>query len=607
MSKIMRVYYDNAGLPYKDSALSTLYPIVGNEFTGANNTTEVHFYCENMGQATWVANCKLPNGDKVNRLLVSGVDNDGQNYQNLPLDSQLTSVVGHLKIGLNGYAGNISIDEEELENNDLVVISGTPTIIASGIIDIAMNYSPIVIPVSELAPNEYQELLALIGNKIGVNDTILVASDVSQLLATNYNNGQIIFDKATLKLYQVENEEFVLVDTFAYTDENNEFTGTNIFKGNVYKGEEETDSNAMLNKREIIELVDENSGAAAVPNNQMTVSYITDPITNTNGYFKNGYAYVGLSGGSYRITYNGESLTEEQARDYMQYMCGSRFLPHYDYANNKPQYTYFVIDNTVCFQVQYDGSDLVLVRKESLFELKTNKVNEVNVHSTNTQYPSARCLYNNIKNVTELAEGKTKTYVLSYATTGLDRTAPADFYYKPDGTAFTSWEEIDEYIGSFALAGGCGNPLFNSQADDIDVYDKYLITITDTIIVPYKNVNVGDIILVVETDVPDRWAGVPTDSLYKLETSKIDLTSYYTKTETNNLLNNYYTKTETNSLLTGYVSLAGNQTITGVKEFSNGLSTTSIKGVATMTQAQYDALVSAGTVDADTFYFIEEE
>lgn len=32
-----------------------------------------------------------------------------------------------------------------------------------------------------------------------------------------------------------------------------------------------------------------------------------------------------------------------------------------------------------------------------------------------------------------------------------------------------------------------------------------------------------------------------------------------------------------------------------------------VKGAATMTQAQYDALVSGGTVDADTFYFIEEE
>ena len=32
-----------------------------------------------------------------------------------------------------------------------------------------------------------------------------------------------------------------------------------------------------------------------------------------------------------------------------------------------------------------------------------------------------------------------------------------------------------------------------------------------------------------------------------------------------------------------------------------------IKGAATMTQAQYDALVSGGTVEADTFYFIEEE
>ena len=254
MSKIMRVYYDNAGLPYKDSALSTLYPIVGSEFTGANNTTDIHFYTDNMGQALWVANCKLPNGDKVNRLLVQGIDEDGNSYYSLPLDRELTSIQGHLKIGLNGYAGNISIDEEELEENDLVVISGTPTIIATGVIDIAMNYSPIVIPVSDLTPSDYQQLLAIIGSKLDITKGIFVLEDITNADYTNYALGQIIYDKNSKLFYRVVSNGFVLENIDIGSLEVNGQTLSSLLAGIVYEEElqnyyTKTEVNGLLDNK----------------------------------------------------------------------------------------------------------------------------------------------------------------------------------------------------------------------------------------------------------------------------------------------------------------------------------------------------------------------
>jgi hypothetical protein len=211
----------------------------------------------------------------------------------------------------------------------------------------------------------------------------------------------------------------------------------------------------------------------------------------------------------------------------------------------------FEADLNAAFDNFYENAQEIIREKAEIYfaskEDKANKVTTLSNASTDTQYPSAKLVYDTIQYVIAVAEGKCKSYILSYVTTGLDRTAPASLYYKPDGTPFTSWEEIDEYIGSTALAGGCGNPSFNSQENSLHIYGKYLLTTNWTILVPSKNnvLKVGDIILVTETDVPDRWVGSPTDVFYKLETSKVDLTNYVT------------TNTE--------------QTITGQKTFSNDI------------------------------------
>ncbi len=648
MSKIMRVYYDNAGLPYKDSALSTLYPIVGSEFTGANNTTEIHFYCDNLGQATWVANCKLPNGEKLNRLLVVGVDSDGLTYQSLPLDSQLTSIVGHLKIGLNGYAGNISIDEEELENYDLIVISGTPTIIATGIIDIAMNYSPIVIPVSDLQPNEYQELLALIGTKLNSASAIMVIENHLTAIASAYPNNQVVYDKTDHLFYRVVDNAFVLEEVDIWDMEYNGISLLDILNSKVEKtatpnrlyGTDGSGNQKTYTIDEIAQTV------ADVPSKQMTTTVIRNALTNINGRVLTAYEQETTTVGGYNaiiIKKGGNQLTEEQARDYMEYMTGSRFLPQYDYG--KPQNSIFIMANGTFWKPQYADNALVLYEISNPFELINNKVSTLSASNTDTQYPSAKVVYDNLVNVREVAEGKTNSYVLSYQATAPSTTAEAQQYKTLDGTYFDTLSDFLGYVEYGDEPGILSNSILNSQSLLIDLDDgAYFITSDKTVIkfTDFQDViKTGDVFIVSELEVPDRWWDRSNLQMCAMETAKVDLINYYAKnaslipTATNTYNLGSAAATYKDLYLDGHIYL-GNADIRDVGNFltisgrsiksgdllpidsasflgSNGSRwkdiylSGAIKGAATITQAQYDALVSGGTVDADTFYFIEEE
>lgn len=197
-NRIMQVFYGNDYLPYKDKDLTIHYPIVGNEFVGSNNVTEIRFYCDNLNaNATYVANIKLPNGRLTSRLLVSGADNDG-NYKSLALDYKITELKGNVYISLNGYSGLVDITDEN--EDGIFEINGTPDILVTGVINIAMNYAPIVVPYDNLEFTEYQQLLALIGNKANKELTIAVISSLSSQYS-EYANGQIIYVKSERKLY----------------------------------------------------------------------------------------------------------------------------------------------------------------------------------------------------------------------------------------------------------------------------------------------------------------------------------------------------------------------------------------------------------------------
>ena len=84
---------------------------------------------------------------------------------------------------------------------------------------------------------------------------------------------------------------------------------------------------------------------------------------------------------------------------------------------------------------------------------------------------------------------------------------------------------------SFTLSAQMiGNEEFNSQAGSIEVAS---FTDVNGDEIAANELKIGDIILVTELDVPDRWVGIAgeTVTLYRMETAKVDLSGYETKSE----------------------------------------------------------------------------
>ena len=101
-----------------------------------------------------------------------------------------------------------------------------------------------------------------------------------------------------------------------------------------------------------------------IPNGQNNVVFIKGFRTNLNGktlstyednltwqLFDNLVAYIVC-----QITKGGEKLTEEQAKLYMKYMCGSEYLPKYNY--DFPRNTLFIMkDDGSYWKPQYDNNN----------------------------------------------------------------------------------------------------------------------------------------------------------------------------------------------------------------------------------------------------------
>lgn len=157
-----------------------------------------------------------------------------------------------------------------------------------------------------------------------------------------------------------------------------------------------------------------------------------------------------------------------------------------------------------------------------------------------------------LQNVIEIAEGKTKSYLLSCNDIIQEEFLPYMTYYNARGEVLTS-----EQVMNIVNNGTCVNNLFNSQDNQVPVWDvsnwyliieynypvmqnnsKVIITNMDN---PFKQ---GDILIVTETDVPDRYA-TDIGIFYKMETAKVDLSTVVHK--------------------------SGDETIEGIKTFTNGI------------------------------------
>ena len=120
--------------------------------------------------------------------------------------------------------------------------------------------------------------------------------------------------------------------------------------------EEET-SARIAEDEALAEGVAENARAIAsldIPRKQATFAPIVDALTNINGRVLSSYEKYATTIEGYEvicITKDMMDLDEASARAYMQYMCGSDYLPVFDYE--KPANTYFIDSNLTIWKPQY--------------------------------------------------------------------------------------------------------------------------------------------------------------------------------------------------------------------------------------------------------------
>lgn len=209
MSKIMNVFYGADCLPYKDKERQVHYPIVGQGFQGASNTTEIKFYIDQIGAIddSWVAIAKLPNGKVGSKLLSDiGEDENGQ-YVSLELSSFYTQYVGNLFISLQGYRGGVEVEYDS--DTELYVIHGTPTIEATGPIKLAINYSTQYNGSDEDEQITVQEALAIVSTKLDKISPryFKVVSELPDVVTDQdleyLNVGDILFSKSQTGFFRI--------------------------------------------------------------------------------------------------------------------------------------------------------------------------------------------------------------------------------------------------------------------------------------------------------------------------------------------------------------------------------------------------------------------
>lgn len=208
--KYIQVFYGTDNLPYKDQARTVHFPITGQAFLGASNTTQIRFYIDQIGSIndTWVANAKLPNGKMGNKILGKGVDSDLQeNYVYLDLSTFYTQAKGDLYISLNSFYGSVNITYDSL--TDQYEINGIPTIQATGSIKLQIAYA---VPLSSQDVEDtltLQDLLAAISLQLPKLDShyLKVIDSISNINNSLYENylqaGDIIYSISEKAFYYV--------------------------------------------------------------------------------------------------------------------------------------------------------------------------------------------------------------------------------------------------------------------------------------------------------------------------------------------------------------------------------------------------------------------
>lgn len=653
-SRIMQVFYGNDCLPYKDSARSVHYPIVGNSFLGANGTTQIRFYVRDIGgvnNVSWIAISKLPNG-KIGNQVLSSIHLDSElneYYIALDLSSYYTQLKGDVYISLNGYQGGVQVEEDE--DTGIYTIVGTPIIEATGSIKLAINYAPQLPQGQHFNISDLQQILGALSDKANIVNTVQVVADISDIDLTGFDIGQLFYDLDTKQYYEKISDGFKQVDDVGvlasnnvlvrYTCDFSSFTfqqakslfGYKMFilnnlnnnidylcqflkTGNIYSIKLfrlvdftswyatttdfslDNEINDLINSSYVIRYVvrrDSRNTLYAVDssgnqinikfedllrnyinvaNYQENVSVIIDPLTNVNGWVLTNYesSETTISGyPCYKITRDGNNLTEEQAKTYLKAMTGSEFLPKYDY--DEPKNSFMLMPNGLFLKPQYDNTNGLVLYKTKRFadvDYVNNAIETVNRNSfinvDTSEYPTLQDFLDNYDG----EEGHIYLYPID--TNDINKG-----YYQYIWEDDQEWEylgttQID--LSAYALTsyvdnrdnyiiGLCNNLYYElGQTNDelsrlaglFSLYGSYYIG-GHTLYVDTATISDNTITLI---------GTVASNTL-----SVTPVTSFYTKTEIDNLLAAKVDKTSSTNKVYG-TDYQGNQTTYDVDSFYEG-------------------------------------
>ena len=214
MAKIMNVFYGTDALPYKDQERQVHYPIAsGNTFNGSSLVDTIHFYVSEIGgtqDIEWVANVKRADGKIGYKKLSPTWDNDIQEYYvSLSLSQWFTAKNGDIFISLNGYQGGLTL-EYDSTSQVYTSVSGTPIVQATGCIKLNISYAvQMNNDYGELPSISVQEALGLTTSKLDKNSGkyLKVIDDIANINSGSYtpflSNGDIIYCKTNKAYYSL--------------------------------------------------------------------------------------------------------------------------------------------------------------------------------------------------------------------------------------------------------------------------------------------------------------------------------------------------------------------------------------------------------------------
>jgi len=648
--KIIKVFFDQSGLPFKDKELTTHFPIVGSGFLGASNTTKIRFYYKNIGQLgdTYLAISKMPNGKQGSHLLnIKSKDEDG-NYVELSLSEWYFQAKGDVYISLKVYWGGVEISDETDPETGFVVISGEQVKFVTGAIKMSVNYAPIGdVPDYRDEFTTYETILELVRGKLDINESIYATSDISLLDMSLFEENQIFFDytrkefyknvsgtaEMILDIYDKNEIDSLLADKLDKLTTSGQYVYSHLDSSQGELPVSTPAAGDTIAKRES----DGRLKVATPTNNDdaTTKLYvdnaISSAISSVYKYKGSVATYDDLPSSDLTIgdVYNVEDTGDNYAWTGTAWdkLAGTVDLSDY-YDISQTDTLLSGKQNTLV-----SGQNIKTINNQSL--LGSGNINIQGgsgaewgdiggniAHQTDLQ--------NELQDIREVAEGKTSSFVLDYD----QSVGTYDEYSRfvnGELVPFANQQELTDWVSQH---GTNLNDLFDDNSDvvlvsfiDYNHYDyfifnaipnletKYVIVSIDDI---FENnlFKVGDNVYVINLEVPDRWISQVSIiqnefKIYfdKLETSKVDLDNYATKTEVNaksdltNVAPTYdstltytigevvsyngkiykcttaittpeswdSTHWELTSVASDFVNLTGTQTITGEKTFTNNL------------------------------------